>query len=69
MNININMYNFLLPGFSETEYHQPRPLSQTYQIPPAARDLMDNYQVPPVARPYFPPRHETGYMEMHPPCK
>jgi len=54
-------------GFNETEYHQPRPLSQTYQIPPAARGLMDNYQVPPTARPYFPPKHEPGYMEMHPP--
>lgn len=54
--------------FNETEYHQPRPLSQTYQIPPAARGLMDNYQVPPTARPYFPPKNETGYMEMHPPA-
>lgn len=55
-------------GFNETEYHQPRPLSQTYQIPPAARGLMDNYQVPPTARPYFPPKNEMGYMEMHPPA-
>ena len=63
------MCNFLLSGFNETDYHQPRPLSQTYQIPPAARGLMDNYQVPPTARPYFPPTNETGYMEMHPPGK
>jgi hypothetical protein len=60
------MYNFILPDFNETDYHQPRPLSQTYQIPPTARGLMDNYQVPPMARPYFPPKNETGYMEMHP---
>lgn len=50
----------------ETEYHQPRPLSETYQVPPAARGLMDNYQVPPTARPYIPPENEMGYMEMHP---
>jgi hypothetical protein len=53
-------------GFGEEEYHQPRPLSQTYQVPPAARGLMDNYQIPPTARPYFPPENEMGYMEMHP---
>ncbi|XP_033607851.1 phosphoinositide 3-kinase adapter protein 1 isoform X5 [Cryptotermes secundus] len=55
-------------GFDEIEYHQPRPLSETYQVPPAARGLMDNYQVPPTARPYFPPECEIGYMEMHPPA-
>ncbi|PSN40924.1 hypothetical protein C0J52_16272 [Blattella germanica] len=53
-------------AFSETEYHQPRPLNETYQVPPAARGLMDNYQVPPTARPYIPPQSELGYMQMHP---
>ncbi|XP_021917615.1 phosphoinositide 3-kinase adapter protein 1 isoform X3 [Zootermopsis nevadensis] len=55
-------------GFNDIEYHQPRPLSETYQVPPAARVLMDHYQVPPTARPYCPPGNEMGYMEMHPPA-
>ncbi|XP_069668608.1 phosphoinositide 3-kinase adapter protein 1 isoform X2 [Periplaneta americana] len=53
-------------SLEETEYHQPRPLSETYQVPPTARGLMDNYQIPPTARPYHPPENEMGYMEMHP---
>ncbi|KAJ9591923.1 hypothetical protein L9F63_001525 [Diploptera punctata] len=53
-------------AFSEAEYHQPRPLNETYQVPPSARNLMDNYQVPPTARPYIPPEPEIGYMEMLP---
>jgi hypothetical protein len=61
------LHNSVLLGFEEIEYHQPRPLSETYQVPPAARGLMDNYQVPPTARPYFPSEYEIGYMEMHPP--
>lgn len=67
INSSIKLHNSVIPGFDEIEYHQPRPLSETYQVPPAARGLMDNYQVPPTARPYFPPECEIGYMEMHPP--
>jgi len=67
INNSLKLYNCLLLGFDESEYHQPRPLSETYQVPPAARGLMDNYQVPPTARPYFPPENEMGYMKMHPP--
>ncbi|XP_049803405.1 phosphoinositide 3-kinase adapter protein 1 isoform X1 [Schistocerca nitens] len=37
----------------ETDYLRPRPLSETYQVPPSARTLMEqNYQIPPTARPY-----------------
>lgn len=64
---SMKLHNSVLLGFDEAEYHHPRPLSETYQVPPAARGLMDNYQVPPTARPYFPPGNEMGYMEMHPP--
>jgi hypothetical protein len=67
INSSTMLHNSVLLGFDENEYHQPRPLSETYQVPPAARGLMDNYQVPPTARPYFPPEYEIGYMEMHPP--
>jgi hypothetical protein len=66
-NSSVKLNTSVLLGFDEIEYHQPRPLSETYQVPPAARGLMDNYQVPPTARPYFPPEYEIGYMEMHPP--
>ncbi|XP_068081608.1 uncharacterized protein [Anabrus simplex] len=64
-------------GFDNAEYHHPRPLSETYQIPPSARTLAEqNYQIPPTARPFKPTTsnqqlQETepemgGYMEMHP---
>ncbi|XP_063243599.1 phosphoinositide 3-kinase adapter protein 1 isoform X3 [Bacillus rossius redtenbacheri] len=57
-------------------YQQPRPLNETYQVPPSVpRPVMDNYQVPPAARPFVPSSpvapEDTpaealaGYMEMH----
>ncbi|KAJ8875860.1 hypothetical protein PR048_023763, partial [Dryococelus australis] len=62
---------------NRTMYQQPRPLNETYQVPPSIpRPVMDNYQVPPAARPFIPsttttPEEDTdealtGYMEMHP---
>nr|CAD7400143.1 unnamed protein product [Timema cristinae] len=78
-----SMYSYLkimsegnnkVTGFPGAEYHHPRPLSETYMIPPSIpRPVMDNYQVPPAARPFNPlsssPQDTEleGYMEMRPP--